>query len=316
MSTGTVRRISRQDIQLVRSLIERCLQLDMNRKEVVEALLNHEKIDPGFTEHVWQKLEEENQEFFNAYYLRLMVKSQIIEFNRLLEQQARMMHQIHPCAVTALSSSNGSHVQPIHQSCYAPEHTGPTLKQDDIDHPVGVSIGNAYSNGTQPVHSTMHTAVDMSSLARNDVAPQSSNVGMFQGMNGEMVKVETGYSNSSPYMFGTEGNVLDARQSIGNASVASFASVDSNTPSFNESLLDPDPSSFGFINQITRNFSLSDLTADFSQGSDMLESYARCSFLPTEADNILDTCENGDRLDSKRLDNVSESLSYEDFRHN
>ena len=61
---------------------------------------------------VWQKLEEENQEFFNAYYLRLMVKSQIIEFNRLLEQQARMMHQIHPCAVTALSSSNGSHVQP------------------------------------------------------------------------------------------------------------------------------------------------------------------------------------------------------------
>lgn len=61
---------------------------------------------------VWQKLEEENQEFFNAYYLRLMVKSQIIEFNRLLEQQAQMMHQIHPCAVTALSSSNGSHVQP------------------------------------------------------------------------------------------------------------------------------------------------------------------------------------------------------------
>ena len=61
---------------------------------------------------VWQKLEEENREFFNAYYLRLMVKSQIIEFNRLLEQQARMMHQIHPCAVTALSSSNRSQVQP------------------------------------------------------------------------------------------------------------------------------------------------------------------------------------------------------------
>lgn len=29
---------------------------------------------------------------------------------------------------------------------------------------------------------------------------------------------------------------------------------------------------------------------------DMLESYGRCPFLPTEADNILDTCENGDRL--------------------
>ncbi|XP_023518641.1 uncharacterized protein LOC111782088 isoform X2 [Cucurbita pepo subsp. pepo] len=255
MSTGTARRVSRQDIQLVRSLIERCLQLDMNRKEVVETLLNHEKIDPSFTEHV-------------------------------------------------------------PQSCYAPEHTGPALKQDDIDNPVGVSLGNAYSNGTQPVHSSMHTAVDMSSHARNDAAPQSSNMGLFQGMNGGMIKVETGYSNSSPYMFGTEGNVLDARQSIGNASVASFASVDSNTPSFNESLLDPDPSSFGFINQITRNFSLSDLTADFSQGSDILESYGRCPFLPTEADNILDTCENGDRLDGKGLDSVSKSLSYEEFRHN
>ena len=30
--------------------------------------------------------------------------------------------------------------------------------------------------------------------------------------------------------------------------------------------------------------------------SDILESYGRCPFLPTEADNILDTCENGDRL--------------------
>ena len=141
------------------------------------------------------------------------------------------------------------------------------MKQDDTDHPVGVSLGNVYTNGTQPVHSTIHTTVDLPSHARNDAAPQSSNVGLFQGMNGGIIKVETGYSNSPPYMFGTEDNVLDARQSIGNASVASFASVDSNTSSFNESLLDTDPSSFGFINQITRNFSLSDLTADFSQGS-------------------------------------------------
>ncbi|KAF2586807.1 hypothetical protein F2Q70_00037549 [Brassica cretica] len=49
-SGGTVRRVSRQDIQLVQNLIERCLQLYMNQKEVVETLLEQAKIEPGFTE--------------------------------------------------------------------------------------------------------------------------------------------------------------------------------------------------------------------------------------------------------------------------
>lgn len=59
---------------------------------------------------VWQKLEEENREFFMAYYLRLMVKQQIIEYNRLLEQQAQLMHQLHSTGVSSLPTSNGSHI--------------------------------------------------------------------------------------------------------------------------------------------------------------------------------------------------------------
>lgn len=59
---------------------------------------------------VWQKLEEENREFFRAYYLRLMVKQQIIEYNRLLEQQARLMHQLHSTGVSSIPTSNGSHI--------------------------------------------------------------------------------------------------------------------------------------------------------------------------------------------------------------
>lgn len=59
---------------------------------------------------VWQKLEEENREFFRAYYLRLMVKHQIDEFNRLLEQQVHLMRQIHPTGVASMPTSNGSQI--------------------------------------------------------------------------------------------------------------------------------------------------------------------------------------------------------------
>lgn len=58
---------------------------------------------------VWQKLEEENQEFFKAYYLRLLLKEQITEFNRLLQEHAKLS-QLHPTEVASLPNSNGSHV--------------------------------------------------------------------------------------------------------------------------------------------------------------------------------------------------------------
>ncbi|KAL1313273.1 hypothetical protein AAHE18_16G101100 [Arachis hypogaea] len=43
------KKVSRQDIELVQNLIERCLQLYMNKDEVVKTLLTRAKIDPGFT---------------------------------------------------------------------------------------------------------------------------------------------------------------------------------------------------------------------------------------------------------------------------
>lgn len=39
-----------------------------------------------------------------------MVKNQITEFNRLLEQQAQLMHQMHPTGVASMATSNGSHI--------------------------------------------------------------------------------------------------------------------------------------------------------------------------------------------------------------
>jgi hypothetical protein len=44
-----------------------------------------------FLSTVWQKLEEENREFFKAYYVRLMLKNQIMVFNKLLDDQYHLM---------------------------------------------------------------------------------------------------------------------------------------------------------------------------------------------------------------------------------
>ncbi|XP_038697905.1 uncharacterized protein LOC119995466 [Tripterygium wilfordii] len=321
MSSGPVRRVSPRDIQLVQNLIERCLQLYMNQKEVVETLLAQAKIEPGFTELVWQKLEEENQDFFRAYYLRLMVKHQIIEFNKLLEQQVRLMHQLQPAGVGSMPTSNGSHIPQLHHNSalYAAEQAGPALKQEDVQHGIGSRLPNAFTNGGSSLHTNMHSAIDLSANAsridvpHNLLPTQSSNIGLIQGINGGMIKTETGYSGSSPYMFGTDGHVLEARPPIGDTSVASFSSLESSTRSLNETLLDADSASFGYLDQIPRNFSLSDLTADFSQSADILESYSRSPFLTADTENFLDSREGEHRGDNRRLDTISEGLSYEDF---
>ncbi|XP_027350581.1 uncharacterized protein LOC113861758 isoform X3 [Abrus precatorius] len=295
MSSGSVRRVTREDIQLVQNLIERCLQLYMSQKEVVETLLAQAKIEPGFTELVWQKLEEENEEFFKAYYARLVLKQQILQFNKLLDQQVQLM-RLHSSAVASLPASNGSHIPAMNKnkaSCYTAERTQASLKPENM-HPVDSSLSNVFNNGGSSLHSSMHAAVDMSAHGNRINGPpsmlsaQSANMGLIQGINGGMIKSEPGYSGCSPYMFGTDGNVLEARPTIGDASVTSFPNVEANSHSLNDAVLDPDTSSFGFLGQIPRNFSLSDLTADFSQSSDILESYSRSPFLATDNENFLE----------------------------
>ena len=44
---------------------------------------------------VWQKLEEQNPQFFKAYQLRLQIKDQISQFNHLVSEQANAMRYYH-----------------------------------------------------------------------------------------------------------------------------------------------------------------------------------------------------------------------------
>ncbi|KAL4531474.1 hypothetical protein Ndes2526B_g04413 [Nannochloris sp. 'desiccata'] len=86
--------VSPEDIQTVQNLVERCLQLYMARDEVVNVLKSQATIDPGFTQLVWSKLEEQNSEFFKCYYTRLKLKAQIVMFNHLLEQQVAVVQRM------------------------------------------------------------------------------------------------------------------------------------------------------------------------------------------------------------------------------
>ncbi|KAI4386554.1 hypothetical protein MLD38_004481 [Melastoma candidum] len=295
MSSGSVRRVSRQDIQLVQNLIEQCLQLYMSQKEVVETLVVKAKIEPGFTELVWQKLEEENQEFFKAYYLRLTVKHQIMEFNKLLEQQVHLMHQMHPGSVPAFPSTNGTRV--------SQHHSGPGVIAKNMHLPVGATlVPGTFTNCGAVLPASLHTPIEMSAhinrmdAASNMLHNQSQNMGLLTGMNGGcmikneggggMIKNEASYSGAS-YIFGAGGNVLDARPTI-------------------------DSSSFDLLGSIPRNFSLSDLTADFSQSSDILE-YPRSPFLGHDVEHFLESRDRGEQGDDRRLNPITENLSYDDF---
>ncbi|XWS43060.1 hypothetical protein CRYUN_Cryun16bG0069000 [Craigia yunnanensis] len=249
-----------------------------------------------------------------------MVKQQIMEFNKLLEQQVQLMHQIHSTGVSSISNSNGPHMplMPQNSSCYAPENTGQALKQENMQHPMGSSLPNVFTNGNSSLHAGMHAPIELSTHASRIDAPPamlstpSSNMGLMQGINGKIIKSEAGYSGSSAYMFDAESNVLEARPTIGDTS---FSSVESSTQPLNEPLLDADISSLGLLSQILPNFSFSDITADFSLSSDILESYPRSPFLATDNENFLDSRERQHQGDNRRLDTISEGLNYEDFRN-
>lgn len=174
-------------------------------------------------------------------------------------------------------------------ACYAAEQTRAGLKPENMQHPVDSSLSNVFNNGGSPLGTSMHAMVDMSAHSNRINGPpsmfsaQNSNMGLIQGINGGMIKSEPTYSGCSPYMFGTDGNILEARPTVGDASVTSFTNVESNSHSVNESVLDPDTSPFGFLGQIPRNFSLSDLTADFSQSSGMSSLLCLCGSMCVSA---------------------------------
>ncbi|XP_044461279.1 uncharacterized protein LOC123192699 [Mangifera indica] len=74
-------------IHMVHHLIEKCLIFHMTKEECMEALSKHANIKPVITSTVWNELEKENKEFFEAY-----AQSQSKE-DRMSEEEISQMIQ-------------------------------------------------------------------------------------------------------------------------------------------------------------------------------------------------------------------------------
>lgn len=293
------KRVSPQDIEFVQNLIERCLQLYMNRDEVVKTLLTRARIDPGFTTLVWQKLEEENADFFRAYYIRLKLKKQILLFNHLLEHQYHLMKYPMPPKVPLAPIQNGIHPMPVNNNSLPmgypvlQQSMAPVPGQPHID-TMGNGISSCHIVNGVPAPSNYHPIrmnsgnEALSSMSEVPVSPTSvASSGHFpfsaseiSGIGAEASTLETAFTadvaNSVGLQLpadGTDGNSRD-----------SFRSLD----------------------QIQWNFSLTDLTADLSNLGDLgaLGNYPGSPFLPSDSDILLDSPENEDLVEEFFVDSV------------
>ncbi|CAM0947085.1 unnamed protein product [Alopecurus aequalis] len=312
------RKVSPKDIQLVQNLIERCLQLYMNQKEVVETLSFQAKIEPSFTELVWQKLEEENREFFKAYYVRLMLKNQIMVFNKLLEDQYRLMSKEHPSGVPSMTPTapNGSDPSTLNQNaCFVPDGTSTAMPDSFLHNGNSSGIINGAPATDQYIYAgkVVHGIPSGMDASSSILSAHSSTVGQFNGGNGTTIKAESSFSSNQGFAFGNESSFLEPGQSIGDASGGSFSSSELNGQPISDPILDMDISSYGYLGQIPRNFSFSDLTEDFSHSAEILENYGRSPFIPPENNFSESTAGEHTEIGNRRLDSISEAVSYEDF---
>ena len=71
------RKFGTREILIVQSLIERCLTLYATKEEVIEILEKKCGIDEVISSVIWDKLEQQNEEFFKEYHRRLKMKERI-----------------------------------------------------------------------------------------------------------------------------------------------------------------------------------------------------------------------------------------------
>ncbi|XP_024524210.1 uncharacterized protein LOC112344162 [Selaginella moellendorffii] len=235
------RKISSEDIQLVQNLIERCLLLYMNRKEVVHTLHAQAKVEPGFTSLVWMKLEEQNPDFFKAYYTRLKLKLHIATFNHLLDQQAELrrklglLPQVYPSQVSQMIPTQPSHLR--HPASQNLEHS---THRDSSAMELATAPGEL--NSTADVLFSFGTSAELPGM----------------GLDSSFVHQEPQPMESLQ----SDGDGMSTRDSL-----SSLSQLPRNF-SLSDLTADLGPNS-----RFPRNFSLSDLTADLGADFGALGNY-------------------------------------------
>jgi uncharacterized protein (TIGR01589 family) len=93
----------------------------MTFDEIKIALEAQAQINENFTKLVWEKLVEQNPEFFKAYDLRLKIKEQISMFNYLVTRQAQLIYK-----KTSITNS----IQKLAPISYLYKPSSPILKKN------------------------------------------------------------------------------------------------------------------------------------------------------------------------------------------
>ncbi|XP_077212610.1 uncharacterized protein LOC143847576 [Tasmannia lanceolata] len=323
ISSNDGRKVSREDIELVQNLIERCLQLYMNRGEVVKTLLSRARIEPGFTSLVWQKLEEENGDFFRAYYIRLKLKKQIILFNHLLGHQYHLMKYHVAPKVPLAPIQNGIHSMPVNNLPMGypvvQQPPIPARGQPHLDsmggcglsschlvngvpapgnfHPIRINSGNdtMMNSGAADVAPVMPPCSAISSISDMAVSPASvASSGHFP------------FTSSDISGMGIDTSALDTFTS----DVASTGGLHLGPDDGAETTRD----SLRSLAQIPWNFSILDLTAELTNLGDLgsLGDYTGSPFLPSDSDMLLDSPENDDIVDEFFADSIPGPCSQSD----
>eukprot|EP01018_Ginkgo_biloba_P000776 Gb_11124 [translate_table: standard] len=319
-SSGETRKLSCEDIQLVQNLIERCLQLYMSQEEVIKTLLNQARIDPGFTSLVWQKLEEQNPDFFKAYYTRLKLKNQIILFNHLLEQQFQFIKMQMPPTFPFAPMQNAHHLpmgypilpQPSVFATGHPHVVSMTCGPSSIPVINGApSLENFQSSQGSPGTENL-TDISM------EVPPvvQSPCTGISTMTDISLNPASAMSSGSFPF------NTADM-SGIGTSLMAldgTFTSGDTTGPNGSSPLNMASDTEGGGIRdslkslcQLPRNFSLSDLTADLTHGDlGALGNYSGSPFLTPESEVFFRSPDKDDIDEEKMMESIIEPCYLSD----
>ncbi|PKA55694.1 hypothetical protein AXF42_Ash011986 [Apostasia shenzhenica] len=296
------RKVSREDIELVQNLIERCLQLYMNRGEVVRTLSNRARIEPGFTTLVWQKLEEENSEFFRAYYIRLKLKRQIILFNNLLEHQYHLMRYPISPKVPIAPIQNGIHHLPVNNLPMGyPVIQHPQMPIAGQTHPdsIGSGLSSCHVVNGIPALGSLHPFRMNSNTSEAVVAAPCSIVSTATDM--AVSPSSAASSNHFPFTPSEiSGMGMDAA-----ALETTFPSDVTNATGLPDGGVGSSRGSRS-LGQVW-NFSLSDLTADLTNLGDLgpLENYTGSPFLPSDSDILLDSPDQDDIVEEYFADTIN-----------
>ncbi|KAL6951929.1 hypothetical protein U1Q18_046490, partial [Sarracenia purpurea var. burkii] len=260
----------------------------------------------------WQKLEEENADFFRAYYIRLKLKKQIILFNHLLEHQYHLMKYPVASKVPLAPIQNGIHPMQVNNLPMGyPVLQPPPITATGQPHldSMGCGISSCHVVNGVPAPGNFHP-IRMHS--GNDMVMDSSAADVPPAIPPSSAMSDMAVSPPSMASTGHFPFTASEISGIGVDTSALDTAFTSDVASSVGLQLPPDSGagnsrdSLRSLAQIPWNFSLSDLTSDLSNLGDLgaLGNYPGSPFLPSDSDLLLDSPEQEDIVEEFFVDSA------------